>query len=311
MDTVLIIGVEGAAGAGLASVLKRSHQVVGISNSETTSIDGCRVLHSTSHNSSTVNQQIKAERPDWIIFCGAAARSSWDSSASSRSAINDDAAITWSKACDAAEIPFCMISSDAIFTGPWMSHAEDDEHHCETPQAERLRQIEADVLESNSEALIVRTNAFGWSSDSGSPGFAEEILSSLDGGLPVEIDFLRHSAPILTTELGHRLIMAYEEGLKGVLHIAGSERMNPFQFAERLAECAGLEPPQFPDHTTLETPVTGFGKGETTLDCSLATELLGSRMPSIDDGIDLFVQQAEDGFLEGIRGPLEQVSRVA
>jgi dTDP-4-dehydrorhamnose reductase len=311
MDSVLIIGVEGAVGAGLALTLQQSHTVVGLANRAGINIAGCRTVHTTSHNAASVQQHIQSERPDWIIFCGAASRSSWDSDAVRNAAISDTHANEWAKAATDSDIEFCMISSDAVFTGPWMLHKEDDEHFCATPQAERLRQIETEVLEQNDDALIVRTNAFGWSPDAESPEFVETILESLDGGLPIEIDFLRYSSPILVTDLGTMLLKAHAEQLRGVLHISSSERINPFQFAERLAELADLNRPEFPEQTILESPITGFGKGETTLDCSLAAELLGIRMPLIDDGIGQFIRQGDDGQLDKLRNDELQVSRAA
>ncbi len=311
MNNVLIVGIEGAVGAGLASVLRQSHAVVGLANRAGINVAGCRVVHAVGFDAVSIQQHLQSERPDWVIFCGAASRSSWDSHAVHQSAINDSHAIEWAKAAGDADIDFCMVSSDAVFTGPWMLHKEDDEHLCETPQAERLRRIESTVLELNDDALIVRTNAFGWSPDASQPEFAETLVDSLDGGLPFEFDYLRHASPILTTDLGKMLLKAHAENLRGVLHIASSERINPYQFAERLAEFADLASPEFPDQTILEGPVTGFGKGETTLDCGLAVELLGVRMPLIDDGIRQFLRQAEDGLLQGLRNAAEEISRVA
>ncbi|MFT5326030.1 MAG: dTDP-4-dehydrorhamnose reductase [Planctomycetaceae bacterium] len=311
MDSVLIIGVEGAVGAGLALTLQQSHSVVGLANRAGINVDGCRTVHATSHNAASVRQHVQSERPDWIIFCGAASRSSWDSDAVRSEAISDQHAIEWAKAAADGNIEFCMISSDAVFTGPWMLHKEDDEHFCATPQAERLRQIETAVLDENDDALIVRTNAFGWSPHAESPEFVETIMESLDGGLPIDIDFLRYSSPILATDLGMLLLKARSEQLRGVLHIASAERINPFQFAERIAELADLARPEFPEQTILESPITGFGKGETTLDCSLAAELLGVRMPLIDDGIGQFIRQVDDGQLDKLRNDNAQVSRAA
>lgn len=311
MSHVLIVGIEGAVGAGLASVLQQNFSVSGISNRAGINLADCRVVHSVAHDNATIQQHILSEQPDWIIFCGAASRSSWDSHVVRQSAINDANAIAWSRAAAGSDIDFCMISSDAVFTGPWMLHSEDDEHFCVTPQAERLRQIESEVLDHNDDALVVRTNAFGWGPDSEFPEFAEALLDSLDGGLPIELDFLRHSSPILTTDLGRMLLKAHAEQLRGLLHIASSERISPFQFAERLADAASLSPPEFPDQTILESPVTGFGKGETTLDCRLAAELLSVRMPLIDDGIGQFIRQADDGLLSTLRCEVEDVSRVA
>ncbi|MGZ0168119.1 MAG: sugar nucleotide-binding protein [Planctomycetales bacterium] len=311
MDNVLIIGIEGAVGAGLASVLEQSHNVAGLANRSGINVAGCRIIHATGHDDVSIQQHIQSERPDWIIFCGAASRSSWDSEAVRNTAIKDARAIEWSKAAAASDVDFCMISSDAVFSGPWMLHKEDDEHFCATPHANRLRQIETAVLEQNDEALIVRTNAFGWSPDAAAPEFAETMVESLDGGLPVDLDFLRYSSPILATDLSMMLLKAHAEQLRGVLHISSSERINPFQFAERLAEMADINRPEFPDQTILEGPVTGFGKGETTLDCSLAAELLGVRMPLIDDGIRQFIRQAAEGLLDKLRSDNAQASRVA
>jgi len=311
MTNVLIVGIEGAIGAGLASVLRETHLVTGLANGPGIDIDGCRVIQGTGHDAASIQQHVQSERPDWIIFCGSASRSSWDSQAVHSAAIDDSHAIEWCRATAGTEIEFCMISSDAVFKGPWMLHREDDEHYCETPQAERLRQIESSILELSDEALIVRTNAFGWSPDAESPEFVETLLNSLDGGMPIELDFLRYSSPILTTDFARMLLKAREEGLRGVLHIAGSERINPYQFAERFADMADLSPPDFPDQTILESRVTGFGKGETTLDCRLAAELLSVRMPLVDDGIGQFLKQAEDGLLDTLRGNTKQVSRAA
>lgn len=311
MTNVLIAGIEGAVGAGLASVLRQTHQVTGLSNRPGINIADCRIVQTTTHDEASIQRLIQAERPDWIIFCGSASRSSWNSPAVQKSAINDSCAIDWCKAAASSDIDFCMISSDAIFKGPWMLHQEDDEHYCNTPQAEQLRQIESAVLESNEEALIVRTNSFGWSPDASCPEFVETLLDSLDGGMPIDLDFLRYSSPILATDLARMVLKAHTEELRGVLHIAGSERINPYQFAERVAEKADLAPPEFPEQTILEGPVTGYGKGETTLNCQLATELLGVRMPLIDDGIGQFLKQAEDGSLESLRSESELISRAA
>ncbi|NQV24567.1 MAG: sugar nucleotide-binding protein [Rhodopirellula sp.] len=311
MNNVLIVGIEGAAGAGLATVLKQSHAVVGLTNRSGINIAGCGIIQTTAHDAASIQRHIQSERPDWIIFCGSASRSSWDSDSVRNAAISDAHAVEWSRAAADSGIEFCMISSDAVFSGPWMLHKEDDGHFCATPQAERLRQIELTVLEVNDDALIVRTNAFGWGPDADAPEFVETLLNSLNGGLPVEFDFLRHASPILATDLGRMILKAHEEQLRGVLHLCSSERINPFQFAERLAEAGNLARPEFPDQTILEGPVTGFGKGETTLDCSLAAELLGVRMPLIDDGISQFIRQSEDGLLDSLRTGAAEVCRVA
>lgn len=307
MDTILVIGIEGVAGANIAATLQDSASIVGISAVPGIQIDGCRIHQ----GGGTIEQLINAIGPDRIIFCGASASSTWDAAETRRIGFDDSLAIDWATAATAAGIEFTMISSDAVFTGPWMSHAEEDTHFCETPQAERLRQIESEVLCIHSRALVVRCNMFGWSPNADAPGFAEAMLSDLESGDRSSIPFLCHSGPILATELSIMLSQAHAAGLSGFLHLGSAERINPFQFAERLAESAGLQPPQFPGATTLDTPVDGYGRGETMLNCRRASALLGIRMPLISDSIDAFLAQAENGFQAMLRSDIGELSRVA
>lgn len=306
MDTVLIIGIESVAGANIAATLQGTSRVVGISAAADVQIDGCRIVQGRS----SVAQHLNAISPDRIIFCGASARSSWDFSGSG-SSFDDSLAVDWATAANSAGIEFTMISTDAIFTGPWMSHSEDDSHHCDTPQAERLRQIESEVLSAHDGALIVRCNVFGWAPCDATAGFAETILTDLETSGRTEFNFLCHAAPILATDMADLLNDAHAADLSGVLHLGAAERTNPFQFAERLAEQAGLEPPSFPPGTTLENPVSGFGRGETTLCCSHASETLDARMPLIGDGVDRFLDQADSGFRAMLRSDVAELSRVA
>ena len=307
MDTILVVGIESVAGANIAATLQDSSSIVGISAVPGIQVDGCRIHQ----GGGTIEQQINAIGPDRIIFCGNSSRSTWDNSDTRRAGFDDSLAVDWANAAGAARIEFTMISSDAIFTGPWMSHAEDDAHFCETPQAERLRQIESEVLCSHSRALVVRCNTFGWSPNTEAPGFAESMLSDLETGGRTSIPFLCHSGPILATELALMLSQAHVAGLSGFLHLGSAERINPFQFAERLAESAGTQPPQFPNGTTLHTPVEGFGSGETMLNCRRASTLLGVRLPLISDSIDAFLAQADNGFRAMLRSDVGELSRVA
>ena len=103
MNNVLIVGIEGAVGAGLASVLRQSHAVVGLANRAGINVAGCRVVHAVGFDAVSIQQHLQSERPDWVIFCGAASRSSWDSHAVHQSAINDSHAIEWAKAAGDAE----------------------------------------------------------------------------------------------------------------------------------------------------------------------------------------------------------------
>jgi dTDP-4-dehydrorhamnose reductase len=310
MEKVLIVGVETVAGSNLAAVLAPGFETVGLTTSSSVQIENCRITQLRRLDQATVSQIVQTERPDQIVFCGAAACSSWDEDPQPTT-LEDQAAIAWAKAADQFEVGFTFVSSDAVFTGPWMSHNEQDTHFCETPQATLIRQAEADVKQACPNALVIRTNVFGWGATGNTTGFAERILTSLENGSSIELDPLRYAAPILSSDLAAVLLKAWEAGQTGFLHVAGAERINPCQFAERIAAMAELPIPHFTQRARLSRPVTGFGRGETMLNCRKARRLLGVSMPLIDEGIERMLEQRENGFLAQLRCESATVTRVA
>lgn len=293
MDSVLIVGVESVAGAGLATALSSTHRVTGLAIVAGVEIENCRIAHLESTSAAAIEQQVQSIRPDWIIFCGRAARSSWDRQPVTNG-FDDSLAVDWAKAAAACGAEFTLLSSDAIFAGPWMSHTEEDGHFSSQDDAVRLREIENAVVEILPESLVIRTNVFGWSPCLVERGFAELLLEEIDGGLVERVDFVRHASPVLATDLGVLIRKAHEEGVSGVLHLGGAERLSPYQFAERLSAVADCLAAIIPDESLLSTISTGRDRGETTLDCSAARELLGVSMPLIEDGLSGFLAQRPD-----------------
>lgn len=309
MNRVLVVGIECVAGANLAVTLQDSHEVIGLSARSDVSIDGVRILPAPRCDQMAIQQALQSTQPDWVIFCGQAARSCWEPAA--RRSIDDEAAPLWAAATSESSISFTMLSSDAVFTGPWMSHQEEDEHFCPTPQAARIRQIETAVLAANDQALVVRTHVFGWSPVTADPGFAETALRTLESGHGENLDFLRHASLLLASDLAGLLVKTQEQDLCGLLHLSGTERVSPFRFAEMLAIESGAMLPEHPESRTLSERLQGFGCGETTLNSALGCALLGVRMPLLSESITAFVQQQSSGFLARLRGEQMALSRVA
>ncbi|MHC4878916.1 MAG: sugar nucleotide-binding protein [Planctomycetota bacterium] len=303
MDAVLIVGVESIAGAGLAAALRETHRVTGLSCHTDAQIDDCRIVHLESADAASINEQVDAVRPAWIVFCGHAARSSWDTQ-SEVHGFDDVLAIDCAQAAARCGAEFTMLSSDSVFVGPWMSHTEGDEHFSSLPAAVRLREIESSVLSEFPSALVVRTNVFGWNPGTSELGFASQLLAEIERGLAERVDFLKHATPILATDLGGLLLKARQTGVCGILHLGGAERLSPYQFAERLAAVADRSAAIIPDETLLAHVTMGRDRGETTLDCSTARELLGASMPLLEDGLCAFLAQRPDAFEEAARRAL-------
>ncbi len=286
MRTTLIVGVETIAGAHIAAVLAEQSEVIGLTEAPTLSLPHCRTIQA-SLDGADASSWIADLQPATVILCGPAACSAWDPRTNGR--INEhmtQQASAWAAAASEHGCSFVYISSDAVFTGPWMFHEEESLSVCASREAALLRDGERQVVQQCPEALIVRTNTYGWAPESTAPGWIEQILADLDRRSLQQYDFIRHGTPILASDLADILSRAIDEGLQGLYHVAGAERVNPLQFAQRLAD--HFELPWLAvrrSEEALVDPAVGFGAGETSLQTKRIRKALCVAMPMLSEGL--------------------------
>jgi dTDP-4-dehydrorhamnose reductase len=209
---------------------------------------------------------------------------------------------TWARAAKDAASRFTLISSDAVFTGPWMFHPETSRGLCDSQPARTVREAEAAVLEAHASALIVRTHVFGWTPEICGAGWIERELARLEAGAAGSHDPFRHATPLLATDFAEVLQQAWRESLSGLYHVAGAERTNPARFAQRLAQEFALPAPAASHPETLLDCPRGFGCGETSLRTGAIRRALGISLPSLGDGLRRLREQAENGWRDRLNG---------
>jgi dTDP-4-dehydrorhamnose reductase len=302
VEQLLIAGVDSVVGANLAAQLADKYQVLGISNSVPLAIEGCETAQA-GDDANTIRQVISSRRPGRIIVCQAAGDSPWNHAAGRiASLVSIESARIWSRTAIDLGVPLTFISSDAIFTGPWMFHSETCESHCSSPQARSLRSLEESVLQICPETLIVRTHTYGWNPVAESAGWIEGIVSALESDGPGIFDCVPHATPILATDLADMLPPAWAAGLSGVFHIAGAERVNPHRFVCALARIFDLAPPRASVLAPVEVPNAAFGQGETSLRTHAFHRAVGLPMPMLSEGLERLFEQKNGGFDRRFRG---------
>ncbi len=292
MERLLIVGVDSVVGANIAAQAVDRIDVAGVWLERSVEIEGC-VCQAVPQGG--VLESVLAEfQPDCVVYCGPESHSCWESHLSEKiMATPADQAARWAHAAQAAGATFVMVSSDAVFTGPWMFHDEESPAYCTSPAAQAVLRHERSVLATHSAALVIRTNAFGWSPTGN--GFVEKLFQKIESRRIVDQDHIRHSTPILATDLADIIDRAVVEGLTGVYHVAGAERVSPMQFAQRLADQFDL--PWLTRHreTTLTHLSAGFGEGECSLQTKSIRKALCVAMPMMAEALDRLARQQVDG----------------
>jgi dTDP-4-dehydrorhamnose reductase len=303
-----VAGINTVVGANLAEALSGKSPVVGVSFKSRVDLPNCEVEAETPRKPASVLELFQRVQPSRVVLCGAGAESSWDDNHRPQPADVLQMKM-WIDAAHAAGCQVTLISSDAIFTGPWMFHAENSQSLCPSTESALLLQIEQHASTTSADTLIVRTHAIGWQAGSNS-GWLESMLSQLERGTIGSADFARHGTPMLATDLADVLKKSWESGLVGTHHIAGAERISPREFAMRLAGHFRLPTPATPIAGSLVDRTIGFGCGETSLQTRKVRRALGIPLPLLDESLDRLYQQHQNGYRARLCG-LASASRVA
>jgi len=303
METLLVIGAESTVGANVACTLADTFHVVGLSRAGQLDLDGCRTV-ACEFSVAEIGRWIDELSPNWIVFSGATARSSWDEADIPPEwlAVESELAGAVAAAARRACSRLTYVSTDGVFAGPQMFHAEASAAHAHGPLAETALAAEAAVMTAGeaeagpAAALVVRTHAYGWSPTAHAPDFAERFWQSLDTGMSVHADAHRHATPILASDLASLLHAAYRANLRGLLHIGGAERTNPRRFAHELASALGI---QSRPGIALETAWERVK--ETSLISRRAQQALDQPLPMLREGLRRFVAQLDNGYRDRLR----------
>jgi dTDP-4-dehydrorhamnose reductase len=297
VDPVLIIGAETVVGANLCVHWSEKFGVVGASESRL-NLRGCEIVQRAGGRRG-LGSLITESSASTVIYCGSASKSSWSAQPQSAHEGLVAAACEISSAASKAGCRMVYISSDAVFSGPWMFHEEDSESLCPSREAQILREAEAEVLRQSPTALVIRTNAYGWS-PSGRDGWLETVLATIEARRHSSLDSVRHATPILATDLAEVLEQALAINLQGYYHVAGAERISPLGFAQRLAGQFNLPWIPVARETALTQPPSGCGSGECSLQTKKIRRDLCLAMPLLGESLDRLEAQQINGHRERI-----------
>ena len=291
MKRVLIAGVETIVGGNLASALSH-HHVVGLSAIDDVGIADCDIRHTLPETLEDIRRELAVTSPDLVVVCGPTARPLWSLKDQTEfDAAGLETASRWARIVAETDAKLIVISSDAVFHGPWMFHEEDCNGCCQSAAAKAIRAMETQVLRHCPWALILRTNVFGWSPRPDG-GWLETLLEQLAEESPVTVPAANYATPLEASRFAELLIQGWDRGLEGIYHIGGSERVNFVHFAHRLAQEFQLPRPRFRHNPQ---PATNFGQGETSLNSGRFRRAVGTPLPMLAECLKRLRKQSETG----------------
>lgn len=170
------------------------------------------------------------------------------------------------------------LSTDVVFDGQRGSYAESDTPHPITPYGISKADAERNILTSGANAILVRTSLIY-----GFRPLDPRTRSILRGEMPrLFTDEMR--SPIWVDTLVQALLELAGTDYRGVLHVAGTQPLNRYEFGVKLIGALGGDPAGLiPARSAQSTVIRPL---DCTLDVSLAQKILTTRLTGVDEIIE-------------------------
>ena len=280
--TWLVTGAQGFLGANAGAFLaERAHRIGAVRTATAPSALFDEYASTDLEHPEHLADTIRQRRPDIVLHCAALAyhdRCEDDPDLARR--VNVEASVALAQAAQDAGALFVLISTDAVFDGHRGHYREDDPTSPTSVYGRTKAEAEERVL-TTTDALVVRTNFFGWS-PSGSRSILEFFVTSLREGRQVRgfTDFTTSSAyaQVLVETLWDLAAMQ----ARGIVHITSPDAMTKYDFGVAVAHAFALDPALI---TPIRADIHPPRNGDISLDVARAQALLGRPLPSMNDGI--------------------------
>ena len=149
--------------------------------------------------------------------------------------INANLAANVAKVCTEIDCKLVFISTDQLFDGRQAFVSESCPVSPLNVYGKTKAVAEEKVLASNPQALIIRTNFFGWG-PSYRQSFSDFIISNLRNSNPITLFDDVSYTPIIVDELVNCVHALIEANASGVFNVVGGEAITKYDFGMMLAE---------------------------------------------------------------------------
>lgn len=151
-------------------------------------------------------------------------------------AVNVDLAKNIAIACSDQGVKLVHISTDHLFSGDQEFSTEEAVTNPVNNYAKTKLLGEKYVLENCKDALVIRTNFYGWGTKY-RQSFSDFILNKLKNNEQVDLFSDVFFTPILIDELSKRTHQLIDANAIGVFNVVSSERVSKYEFGIKLANC--------------------------------------------------------------------------
>jgi len=183
-----------------------------------------------------------------------------------------------------------FVSTDFIFDGKKGMYKETDKPNPISVYGKTKLEAEYELKKTGVENAIART-AVLYGSFRQRFNFATWVIDSLIAKKPMTLVNDQYNSPTLSEDLAKALLDIYESGRREIFHAGGSERINRYDFALKIAKVMDLDPSPMTPITTDKLDLKAKRPKDGSLDVSKLARVVGHKMLNIDEGLAIVKEQ--------------------
>ncbi len=310
MSRVLITGASGLLGGNLMYVLPAEWDVIGVGNRHLLIPSSGRAYWRADFLSDNADESVEAvvkrAAADVIIHAAALTNVDRCEYADRGMARRMHVKVSERLAQEAKKNGALLvhISTDQVFDGERGLYAEDDVTNPLNYYAETKRAAEERILASGADALIVRTNFFGYNAQE-KDDIAGWMFRGLREARPLRLFTDVIFSPILVNTLIDILRESILKRLTGVYHIAGRDAISKYEFGRTLAAAFGLDESTIVAASIDDANLAASRPKNMSLAVGKIEAALGRQMPTVEESIQRYKELYDDRFQEKLRKMLK------
>jgi len=187
------------------------------------------------------------------------------------------------------------ISTDHLFDGENPLRTESETPSPINVYARTKFLAEQVTLEICPDALVVRTNFFGWGTSIKS-SFSDWILRSLKDGQELTMFSDVYFTPILINSLVETAFHLVRRDASGIFNVAAGQRVSKFEFARKVARLFQLPEEQIRPISVDSFSFNARRPRDMSLDVGKVESFLRTRMPSVENSLEELRVLEEQGW---------------
>lgn len=299
---LLVAGASGLLGLSLAMQQADPYDVSGVVNHTLLKGVPFDVIQADLAQPGEATRLMESVRPDLVVNCAALAIvDRCENNPDLAQRINADMPAELAAVCARVGIPFVHISTDALYDGRKGDYVEEDQPNPVNRYARSKLAGDQAVLSAYPQALVARTNFFGWSLN-GKRSLAEYFYACMSQGQPVKGFTDVFFCPLLVNDLADILMAMVAKELSGLYHVFSSRGLSKYDFAILLARQFGFDEALISPIRVADFGLAAARSPLLTMNSSKAARHLGRELPDFESGMRRFYELEQSGYPQRLRG---------